>query len=119
LISGFPAHQKLGYKLGRLLRHRQLGRKRRVRKDSLGSWSSQCPWEKRNRAPVGLPPGDFFAFRKIDDPIRLALSAVVSKGADTGAGCNLIGGAGNRGAICEVDFQLPCPFETATAIIVP
>jgi hypothetical protein len=29
--------------------------------------------------------GPFVAFRKIDDPILLALSAVVSKGADTGA----------------------------------
>lgn len=36
-----------------------------------------------------------------------------------GAGCNLIGGGGNGGAICEVDFQSPGPFGTATSIIVP
>jgi hypothetical protein len=42
LVPGFPAHQKLGYRLGRWLRHRQLGRKRLVRKDSLALLSSQC-----------------------------------------------------------------------------
>jgi hypothetical protein len=35
-----------------------------------------------------------------------------------GAGCNLIGGAGN-GSDCAVDFQSPGPFGTATTIIVP
>jgi len=36
-----------------------------------------------------------------------------------GAGCNLIGGGGNGGDICEIDFQSPGPFGTATEIIVP
>ncbi len=36
-----------------------------------------------------------------------------------GAGCNLIGGGGNGGAICEADFQSPGPFGTATMIAVP
>jgi hypothetical protein len=36
-----------------------------------------------------------------------------------GAGCNLIGGGGNGGPICEVDFQSPGPFGTTTAIIIP
>jgi len=36
-----------------------------------------------------------------------------------GAGCNLIGGGGNGGAICEADFQSPGPFGTATSIIIP
>jgi hypothetical protein len=36
-----------------------------------------------------------------------------------GAGCNLIGGGGNGGVICEADFQSPGPFGTATAIVVP
>jgi hypothetical protein len=35
-----------------------------------------------------------------------------------GAGCNLIGGAGN-GTDCFVDFQSPGPFGTATTITVP
>lgn len=35
-----------------------------------------------------------------------------------GAGCNLIGGAGN-GSDCAVDFQSPGPFGTATTIVVP
>jgi hypothetical protein len=40
----------------------------------------------REKLPArGLSTGPFVAFRKIDDPILLALSAVVSKGADTGA----------------------------------
>jgi hypothetical protein len=36
-----------------------------------------------------------------------------------GAGCNLIGGGGNAGIICEADFQSPGPFGTTTAIVVP
>ena len=36
-----------------------------------------------------------------------------------GAGCNLIGGGGNGGVICEADFQSPGPFGTATLITVP
>ena len=35
-----------------------------------------------------------------------------------GAGCNLIGGAGN-GTDCYADFQSPGPFGTATTITVP
>jgi hypothetical protein len=35
-----------------------------------------------------------------------------------GAGCNLIGGAGN-GSDCAVDFQSPGPFGAATTIVVP
>ena len=35
-----------------------------------------------------------------------------------GAGCNLIGGAGN-GADCAVDFQSPGPFGTSTTVVVP
>ncbi|MGH9646235.1 MAG: hypothetical protein ACRD4E_05395 [Bryobacteraceae bacterium] len=35
-----------------------------------------------------------------------------------GAGCNLIGGAGN-GSDCFIDFQSPGPFGTATTITVP
>lgn len=35
-----------------------------------------------------------------------------------GAGCNLIGGAGN-GADCAVDFQSPGPFGAVTTIVVP
>ncbi|MBI3476120.1 MAG: hypothetical protein HY010_10335 [Acidobacteria bacterium] len=34
-----------------------------------------------------------------------------------GAGCNLIGGAGNAG--CAVDFQSPGPFGTTTSVVVP
>ena len=38
-----------------------------------------------------------------------------------GAGCNLIGGAGNNGCYndCPADFQSPGPFGTATTIVVP
>ena len=35
-----------------------------------------------------------------------------------GAGCNLIGGAGN-GSDCDSDFQSPGPFGTTTAITIP
>ncbi len=35
-----------------------------------------------------------------------------------GAGCRLIGGAG-EGSDCSVDFQSPGPFRTATKVIVP
>jgi len=35
-----------------------------------------------------------------------------------GAGCNLVGGAGN-GSDCAVDFQSPGPFGTATTITIP
>ncbi len=38
--------------------------------------------------------------------------------AQDGAGCNLIGGAGN-GSDCAVDFQSPGPFGTATTITIP
>jgi hypothetical protein len=38
--------------------------------------------------------------------------------ANDGAGCNLIGGAG-QGSDCAVDFQSPGPFGTATTITVP
>jgi hypothetical protein len=36
-----------------------------------------------------------------------------------GAGCNLIGGGGNAGSICEADFQTPGPFGTATTVVIP
>lgn len=36
-----------------------------------------------------------------------------------GAGCNLTGGGGNAGNICEVDFQSPGPFGTGTTVTVP
>jgi hypothetical protein len=36
-----------------------------------------------------------------------------------GAGCNLKGGVGNRPSDCDVDFQSPGPFGTATTITVP
>ena len=36
-----------------------------------------------------------------------------------GAGCNLTGGGGNSGTICEIDFQSPGPFGTTTTIVVP
>ncbi|HWZ81380.1 MAG TPA: hypothetical protein VNW47_02085 [Terriglobales bacterium] len=39
--------------------------------------------------------------------------------ARNGAGCNLIGGAGNQASDCEDDFQSPGPFGTTTAITVP
>jgi hypothetical protein len=35
-----------------------------------------------------------------------------------GAGCNLIGGAGN-GSDCAIDFQSPGPFTNATTVVVP
>ena len=35
-----------------------------------------------------------------------------------GAGCNLIGGAGN-GADCAVNFQSPGPFGAATTVVIP
>jgi hypothetical protein len=38
--------------------------------------------------------------------------------AQDGAGCNLIGGAGN-GSDCAVDFQSPGPFGTGTTITIP
>jgi len=34
-----------------------------------------------------------------------------------GAGCNLIGGAGN--SVCGIDFQSPGPFTNTTTVIVP
>jgi hypothetical protein len=36
-----------------------------------------------------------------------------------GAGCNLNGGGGNAGIICELDFQSPGPFGTSTTVVVP
>jgi hypothetical protein len=36
-----------------------------------------------------------------------------------GAGCNLNGGGGNAGVICEADFQSPGPFGTTTTVVVP
>jgi len=39
--------------------------------------------------------------------------------ARNGAGCNVNGGGGNSGDICEADFQSPGPFGTGTTIIVP
>jgi hypothetical protein len=39
--------------------------------------------------------------------------------ARNGAGCNLIGGAGNQQSDCEDDFQSPGPFGTTTTITVP
>ena len=35
-----------------------------------------------------------------------------------GAGCNLIGGAGN-GSDCAIDFQSPGPFTNSTTVLVP
>ena len=35
-----------------------------------------------------------------------------------GAGCNLSGGGGNGGNICEADFQSPGPFGNATTIVI-
>jgi hypothetical protein len=39
--------------------------------------------------------------------------------ARNGAGCNLIGGAGNQPSDCEDDFQSPGAFGTTTTITVP
>ena len=39
--------------------------------------------------------------------------------ARNGAGCDLIGGAGNQQSDCEDDFQSPGPFGTTTTITVP
>jgi hypothetical protein len=39
--------------------------------------------------------------------------------ARNGAGCDLIGGAGNQTSDCEDDFQSPGPFGTTTTITVP
>ena len=35
------------------------------------------------------------------------------------AGCNVSGGGGNSGTVCEADFQSPGPFGTPTTIVVP
>jgi hypothetical protein len=39
--------------------------------------------------------------------------------ARNGAGCDLIGGAGNQQSDCEDDFQSPGPFGTTTTITIP
>jgi hypothetical protein len=39
--------------------------------------------------------------------------------ARNGAGCDVIGGAGNQEKDCNVDFQSPGPFGTATTITIP
>lgn len=42
LVAGFPADQKLRDRLGRLLRHKKLGRKHASVKTSCGPMCSQC-----------------------------------------------------------------------------
>jgi len=69
--------------LGRLLRHRQLELYRRVVK--IASHPCSVNAHRKEKLPAQQAfHGPFIAFPKIDDPILLALSAVVSKGQTQG-----------------------------------
>lgn len=57
------------------------------------------------------------AFTVVIGPVPAGTYNVEFQARD-GAGCNLIGGAGN-GSDCADDFQSPGPFGTTTAITVP
>ena len=57
------------------------------------------------------------SFKVVIGPIKADIYNVEFQARD-GAGCNLIGGAGN-GPNCADDFQSPGPFGTTTTIVVP